>query len=182
MAQGNPSWGRGYRDGLDDGKQKGRIEGVVTSAASFALIAGGAWVIRRVRHRGAATDAARDLGAPEPVMPPHQDSSSEPIALTLEARSLLQHVGQAAAPLAMSDHFVLLNPIPPDFSEDHPEHPAWTERQLALFAASAEIAEQDLVYVVTPADGEHPDLVDLTPAGLAVLLRLEGEGRGPYAA
>ena len=181
MAQGNPSWGRGYRDGLDDGKQKGRIEGAVTSAASFALIAGGAWVIRKVRDRGAARVAARDLGTPEPVMPSQHASSSEPIALTPEARRLLQHVGQAAAHLAMSDHFVLLNPSPPGLSEDHPEHPAWTERQLALHAASAEIAKQDLVYVVTPADGEHPDLVDLTPAGLAVLLRPEGEGRGPYA-
>lgn len=170
MTKGNASWGKGYHDGFDDGESHGVWQGRVEGVIAAAVVAGSVWAFRRrqVRRaaRGGSSGLARESAAPR------DDRREEPTSLTAEAARLLQHIGQAPAPLAMSDHFVLLNPSPHGFGEHHPEHPAWTERQLAYYAASVEVMERGLVYVVTPADGSRPDLVDLTPAGLAVVLRL----------
>lgn len=70
----------------------------------------------------------------------------------------------------MSDYFVMLSPADPEAFEGHPSHTAWTERQIAWYGVSVQLAEKDLVYVVVPADGTHPDLVGVTDAGHAALV------------
>jgi hypothetical protein len=53
--------------------------------------------------------------------------------------------------------------------ENHSGHEAWAERQMAWYGVSAELWKKGLVHVVTPSDGSHPDLVESTEAGRAVL-------------
>lgn len=69
----------------------------------------------------------------------------------------------------MSDFFSTINPPAPGPTEDHPDHPAWIERQIALYGVSVALREEGLLSVVEPADGENPDLVKATGAGLAAL-------------
>ncbi|MFC1421286.1 hypothetical protein [Streptacidiphilus cavernicola] len=89
--------------------------------------------------------------------------------LSTHQRDLLSLVAKSTTPVAMSGFFETINPPAPGLNEDHPDHPAWTERQLALYGVSLELWRQGLVRVVTPADGSNPDLVEATSAGLAAL-------------
>jgi hypothetical protein len=89
--------------------------------------------------------------------------------LSDDEKALLSLVAKATAPVAMSDFFETINPPAPGLNEHHPDHPAWTERQIALYGVSLSLWQQGLVQVVTPADGSHPDLVEATSTGLAAL-------------
>lgn len=171
MTAGNSSWGKGFHDGFDKGQQQGTWQHRAEGLAVAVVIGGSVWAaFRKFQGRRTAAAPIRATAPPESEVP-EGVLGEESHALSPQARALLQHIGQAPAPLAMSDHFVVLNPRPPEFGEDHPEHPAWTERELALHAASAEIAAAGLVSVVHAADGSHPNLVELTPTGLTALLR-----------
>lgn len=87
------------------------------------------------------------------------------MTLTARERLLLERVAQAPAPLAMSDYFLLLNPRPVSGEEDS----AWVQRELGWHAVAARLLDNDLVFVTTPADGSHPDLVQVTATGRAAL-------------
>ena len=89
--------------------------------------------------------------------------------LTAAERRLLEHIAGSAAPLAMSDYFVLLNPLPAGVVEGHPWHDAWMARQITWFEVSVRLVEKDLVYVAAPADGIRPDLVGITHLGSLAL-------------
>ncbi|MFD4393775.1 hypothetical protein [Kitasatospora sp. NPDC058478] len=89
--------------------------------------------------------------------------------LSDDEKALLSLVAEATAPVAMSEFFETINPPAPGLNEHHPDHPAWTERQIALYGASVQLWQQGLVRVVTPADGSRPDLVEATDTGHAVL-------------
>ncbi|NJA56676.1 hypothetical protein HC023_10045 [Streptomyces sp. NEAU-H3] len=56
-----------------------------------------------------------------------------------------------------------------DSPDDDPVRVAWVEETFALYGASVELWKQDLVRVVHPANGERPDLVEITQAGRARL-------------
>ncbi|OEJ21860.1 hypothetical protein AR457_39905 [Streptomyces agglomeratus] len=88
-----------------------------------------------------------------------------------DERELLRLIAEADKPVAMSDFFHTIHPANFDSNvpEDDPARLVWTERQMGLYGASIALWEAELVRVVKPADGEHPDLVEATPAGRAAL-------------
>ncbi|MFB7225361.1 hypothetical protein [Streptomyces sp. NPDC056227] len=71
----------------------------------------------------------------------------------------------------MSDFFHIIHP--PNFDKSAPEddtdRAARVELQMRLYQASITLWKNDLVYVVHPANGVRPDLVEVTDAGRAAL-------------
>lgn len=92
--------------------------------------------------------------------------------LSVHERGLLHAVAQASAPAAMSAFFpALTRAVPPEVHapEDDPVRLAWYEEQFTLFRASVSLWQRNLVRVVHPANGERPDLVEVTDEGRAAL-------------
>jgi hypothetical protein len=79
------------------------------------------------------------------------------MALSNDERDLLQLMAQSPKPVAVSDYSPVLNPAESGMDENHPGHETWAERQMAWYGDSAELWKKDLVHVVTPSDGSHPD-------------------------
>lgn len=93
------------------------------------------------------------------------------MTLSQDERALLELISQATEPVAMSDFFHTIHPptFPSSAPEDDPTREAWTELQLGLYRASANLWQGGLVEVVHPANGERADLVSVTEAGRAAL-------------
>lgn len=92
------------------------------------------------------------------------------MTLSNDERELLRLVEQSTNPGAMSDFFQVIHPpTPGGLDDDHPDREAWTERQLALYGASISLHAKGLVRIVSPANGERPDLVESTAEGRAAL-------------
>ncbi|MEU6925552.1 hypothetical protein [Streptomyces sp. NPDC046631] len=93
------------------------------------------------------------------------------MTLNQDERELLRLIAATGKPVAMSDFFHAM--YPPNFDRnvpaDDPDREAWVELQMGLYRASVTLWQSDLVRVVHPANGERPDLVELTEAGRAVL-------------
>lgn len=96
------------------------------------------------------------------------------MSLSTDERDLLTLVARAGEPVEMTGFFKDLNPPSPGLDENHPDHPAWTERQIALYGVVLSLHEKKLVHIVAPANGDRPDLVEPTPAGHASLAAEEG--------
>ncbi|MET9483280.1 hypothetical protein [Streptomyces sp. NPDC006638] len=71
----------------------------------------------------------------------------------------------------MSDFVHSIHPpnFPVTAPEEDPDRLAWTGLQMGLYRASITLWENDLVQVVHPANGERPDLVEVTDSGRAAL-------------
>lgn len=91
------------------------------------------------------------------------------MTLSSDERELLRLVEQSANPVAMSDFFQAIHPPTLSGLDDQPDREARTERQLALYGASISLHNKGLVRIVSPANGERPDLVEATAEGRAVL-------------
>ena len=89
--------------------------------------------------------------------------------LSTDERDLLSLVAKSTTSVAMSDFFETINPPAAGLNEDHPEYPAWSERQVVLYGVSVRLWQQGFVRTVIPADGSHPDLVEVTGAGRTAL-------------
>ncbi|MFD5065441.1 hypothetical protein [Streptomyces sp. NPDC058394] len=93
------------------------------------------------------------------------------MTLSSEELELLRMISETETPVAMSDFFHIIHP--PNFDksvpEDDPDRAAWVELQMGLHRASITLWKNDLVHVVHPANGERPDLVEVTEAGRAAL-------------
>ncbi|MFI5867229.1 hypothetical protein [Streptomyces sp. NPDC051546] len=92
--------------------------------------------------------------------------------LSVHERGLLHAVAQAPVPAAMSTFFPALSrALPPEVHapEDDPVRLAWTEEQMALYGASVALWQKNLVRVIHPANGEWPDLVQVTDEGRTAL-------------
>ncbi|MFD7232130.1 hypothetical protein [Streptomyces sp. NPDC059881] len=50
------------------------------------------------------------------------------MALSDDERELLRLISEATEPVAVRAFFETINPPAPGLNEDHPDHPAWTER------------------------------------------------------
>lgn len=94
---------------------------------------------------------------------------SERMTLSNDERELLRLVDESTAPVAMSDLFHTIHPPAPGLDEHHPDHEAWAELQLGLYGASINLHANGFVRIVSPANGERPDLVESTDAGRAAL-------------
>ncbi|MDK0525099.1 hypothetical protein [Streptomyces sp. ML-6] len=93
------------------------------------------------------------------------------MTLNQDERELLRRIAEADKPVAMSDFFHVM--YPPNFDasvgEEHPDRVVWRDHQFDLYGASIKLWQNDLVRVVHPANGERPDLVEVTDAGRAAL-------------
>jgi len=57
---GNSAWGHGYHTGFGDGAKRGGVLGSLVTLGAGAVIAGGVWVVGRLRERGAEDIAVLD--------------------------------------------------------------------------------------------------------------------------
>ncbi|WP_328380609.1 hypothetical protein OHB13_38010 (plasmid) [Streptomyces sp. NBC_00440] len=93
------------------------------------------------------------------------------MTLNQEECELLRLISLAAEPVAMSDFFHGIHPpnFPRSAADDDPDREAWVELQLGLYRASISLWKADLVRIVQPANGERPDLVEITDTGRTAL-------------
>ncbi|GCE02196.1 hypothetical protein [Embleya hyalina] len=86
--------------------------------------------------------------------------------LSDDERALLREIAASPKPVAMSDFFHELSPPPGPFpsEEGAPKQEAWTQRQIDWYGVSLSLWRTGCVRVVSPANGERPDLVEATGA------------------
>ena len=91
--------------------------------------------------------------------------------LSEDDRRLLKLISQAKKPVAPSSFFHTIHPPTFDASapEDDPARETWSERQIGLYGAMLRLHELNLIRAVVPADGENPDLMEVTTQGADAL-------------
>lgn len=91
--------------------------------------------------------------------------------LSNDERRLLELISQSKEPVAPSSFFHTIHPptFPDSAPEDDPRRGEWTELQLGLYGALLRLHDLNLIRVVVPADGAHPDLVEVTTQGVGAL-------------
>lgn len=93
------------------------------------------------------------------------------MTLNPDERRLLELIAEAPEPVAMSDFFHTIHPptFPQGAPAEDPAREAWMQLQLDLYRASGNLWQGGLVEVVHPANGERPDLVQVTDTGRTAL-------------
>lgn len=91
--------------------------------------------------------------------------------LSSNERRLLELISQSKEPVAPSDFFHTIHPpnFPRNAADDDPDREAWTELQLDLYRAMLRLHDLNLIRIVVLADGENPDLVEVTTQGVGAL-------------
>lgn len=91
--------------------------------------------------------------------------------LSDDERRLLELVAASKEPVAPSSFFHTIHPptFPSSAPEDDPEREAWSERQIGLYGGMLRLHDLNLIRIVVPADGSHPDLMEATLEGRAAL-------------
>jgi hypothetical protein len=91
--------------------------------------------------------------------------------LSNDERRLLELIAHSKEPVAPSSFFHTIHPPTFDASvpEDDPAREAWTELQLGLYGAMLRLHDLNLIRIVVPADGSHPDLMEATEQGMGAL-------------
>lgn len=91
--------------------------------------------------------------------------------LSTDERHLLELISQSKEPVAPSSFFHTIHP--PTFRTsapgDDPDREAWGQLQIGLYGAMLRLYDLGLIRIVVPADGSHPDLMEVTTQGVGVL-------------
>lgn len=71
-----------------------------------------------------------------------------------------------------SESTIYKTPRPPGTQEGDPMYDSWVEEQSEMFRASVALYARGLVAVVSPANGERPDIVEVTDRGRTLLAQI----------
>lgn len=104
-------------------------------------------------------------------MGPANGSLYDAAMLSNDERHLLELIAQAGEPVAPSSFFHTIHPPAFDRNvpDDDPQREAWAELQIGLYSSYIRLHNLGLIRITVPADGENPDLVQVTPEGQAAI-------------
>lgn len=89
--------------------------------------------------------------------------------ITPDERELLRLLSQETEPVVVSSLFGAINPVVDGLPGDDPANEEAVLRQLQLYEASVGLHQKQLVRIVSPANGQRGDLVEVTETGRAVV-------------
>ena len=91
--------------------------------------------------------------------------------LSNDERRLLEMISESKEPVAASSFFHTIHPptFPDSAPEDDPRREEWAEKQIGLYGAMLRLHDLNLIRVAVPADGENPDLMEVTTQGVGAL-------------
>lgn len=91
--------------------------------------------------------------------------------LSNDERRLLEMISESKEPVAPSSFFHTIHPptFPDTAPEDDSRREEWTEKQIGLYGAMLRLHDLNLIRIAVPADGENPDLMEVTTQGVGAL-------------